>query len=155
MPTLCWRAALPAVALALLGACSPGPTTPGQPLAGVYVLQRADGVPLPFVLSSEAGERYELLAESLTFAPDGQVLRARTFRHSQVGTGRDTTYIREVEEAYLVRGRRLEIGRFQPCPPNANCLANDVGAASSRWIELRSPRYGPRPDRPRLLFVRR
>lgn len=147
---------IPAIfALVLLGACSPDPTTPTEPLSGVYLLQQANGAPLPFVLSSGTHERYELLAESLTFLAEGEVVRERTFRLTKLGTGRDTTYTHAIRQAYLLHGERLEIGSFRPCPPDANCVGNDVGVASDQRIELQSALYSTGPELPRFVYVRR
>lgn len=137
-----------------LTACDRAPLEFAVPLSGTYELQQANGAPLPFLLSSDASERYELVSEVLVFDPEGKVLRERRIRRTDLATGHDTIDAHSFQQEYRVRGDLLEIGSFHPCPPNANCVGNDIGTVIEPQIELQSSLYGRGIERPRLLYLR-
>jgi hypothetical protein len=148
-------ATLALCATAGLAACGEGPSVPGQPLSGRYLLRTVDGRPLPCVFTSGGLEEYTTLSESITFDPSGAATHERTMRQVSRHTGRDTTYTLVDEAAYRQSGARVEIGRFRPCPPNAFCPANDVGTLRGADLVLTSSMYNTGSGaRPILVFTR-
>lgn len=145
---------LGALTCGAVAACNRAPVESFLPLSGTYVLQRANHAPLPLLLSSSAYGRYELLAETLLFEPGGKVLRERSIRRTHSSVGRDTTYTHRNQQEYRLRGQRLEIGAFQPCPPNANCVGNDVGTVTGPQIEVLTGLYRTGTEPPYLLYLR-
>lgn len=136
-----------------LAACGRAPLESTLPLSGTYMLQQANDAPLPFLLSASESERYELLSDVLLFRPRGTVIRERTIRRTDLAAGRDTTYAHRVEQEYRLRGQVLEIGSFQPCPPNALCVGNEIGTVSGPHLEVRSSLYRTGAELPRLLYL--
>ncbi|HEV2149228.1 MAG TPA: hypothetical protein VGR37_17635 [Longimicrobiaceae bacterium] len=141
-----------ALACGLVAACDGGPGAPVQPpLTGTYVLQTVNGRALPHTLSSDATERYLLLAETIAFDASGSAARERTIREVRSDARRNTTYTTLIEAEYRLAGTRIEVGWFRPCPPNANCIGNDVGQVGTHRLVLESNLYATGPAGPPTL----
>lgn len=136
-------AALAAAAcLALLAACDDDGLGPEMRLAGErYRLARANGQPLPALLWQDTdGRSAALVAEELTFEPLRMVRVHRTLRLTDAaGVATTESGIWRLE--YRLRDGRIELGSFTPCPPNAACIANDVGTLHGDAIVVESGRY--------------
>ncbi len=132
-----------AFALALLlAACGDGPTLSEADLLGAFELVRMDGRGLPVELWGDSLETGVLQREELEFHPAGRVDRSYRLTITPLAGGEahvsDITY----ESEYRIQGRRVEIGRFEPCPPNAWCIPNDVGELRAGHLEIHSGRWG-------------
>jgi len=86
------------------------------------------------------GRSATLVAETLTFEPLRTVRVDRTLRLTD-GDGVATTESTTWRVEYRVRDGRVELGSFTPCPPNALCLANDVGTFQDGAISVVSAQY--------------
>lgn len=119
-----------------------------------YRLVRVNGAPPPATLWQQAdGSSATLLAEELTFQAVGTVRIARSLRLTDAAAVA-TDEARSWAAEYRVRDRRIEMGSFTPCPPNALCIANDVGTLQVDAIVIESGRYAI-GDAPALLRYER
>jgi hypothetical protein len=106
-------------ALALLSACGGDPAGPFA-LASTYRLESVGGQPLPYRTTPVSEDFWVLVAESMTFQPDGSVHVSTTVRHVVTSEGIDSTYSEEVDFRYQRRGSRVTI-IYPPCGPAENC----------------------------------
>jgi hypothetical protein len=107
-------------------------------MEGTYQLVRAEGASLPFTIWDTGAEDVTLLDERLIFQSDGTVERRtlRRFREGVPVQEREEWVV--MEQEYRLEGRTITVGWFNPCPPNALCIANDSGRASRERVILSS-----------------
>jgi hypothetical protein len=147
------RHALLALIPIAIAACDGFPTATSDTLSGSFVLATVEGAPLPAELWSVADFAGVLHADHLDFRPDGTVTRNYRFMITRQGTDRVEDVEMTLELEYRRRGRSIEIGRFEPCPPNALCAPNDTGRIRNGRLELESS-YWSQSDRPRFTYLR-
>jgi len=102
---------------------------------------------------TDGDERLQILADTLRFEGSSMVQRALAFRRVRLSLGTVELHHLNFEMEYRLRGMTLEMGSFQPCPPNASCVANDVGTydAATGTINLTTYRFGARAQ---VVFAR-
>jgi hypothetical protein len=152
------RLSTAALLLAALGCSGDGrsPFGPSELLGATYALTSVNGEPLPFTLWTEAsGASATLVGESLVFGAGDRVERRRVLRQTSA-QGVTTTEPMTIPQEYRRSGLAIEIGWFEPCPPNALCIGNDVGTLTSAGVRLTSNMYhvGGRPAELRYEAVR-
>jgi hypothetical protein len=134
-------------------ACDGVPTGTDTTLSGSFELTAVEGGPLPAEMWSDQRAVGALHADWLEFRPDGTVTRRYHFvvteHHSDDAEVIEATH----EMEYRRRGRSVEIGRFDPCPPNAFCRPNDTGRIRSGRLELESSQWLLR-NRSALTYLR-
>ena len=109
--------------------------------------ERANGQPLPATLwTQDDGASATLVGESLVFGAGDRLERQRVIRQRSA-QGETTTEASTIPLAYRRAGPSIEIGWFEPCPPNALCIANDRGTLTTSEVRLTSHMYhvGDRP----------
>ncbi len=136
------RLTLVTFAILTLIACDGSPTGTGSELSGVFELIQVDGNGLPAEMWADSVARGVLEREEFEFHPDGTVIRTHRFVVTDLATNVDDVSEGVWEAEYRVQGRVIEIGRFQPCPPNAFCIPNDVGLVRNDRLDLQSGRWG-------------
>jgi hypothetical protein len=131
-----------AIAIAIpLMACRGTPTLSEADLLGTFELVRLDGRELPVRLWEDSVETLVLEEEELAFRPAGRVERYYRFTITHLPSGKVDVSEVTFESEYRIRGRSVEIGRSEPCPPNALCIPNDEGELRNGRLELRSGRW--------------
>jgi hypothetical protein len=134
-------------------ACDGFPTGTDTTLSGTFELTAVEGGPLPAEIWSDQRAAGALHADRLEFHPDGTVTR----RYHFVITEHQSNEVEVIEATHAMeyrrRGRSVEIGRFDPCPPNAFCRPNDTGRIRSGRLELESSLWSL-PNRPTLTYLR-
>lgn len=128
----CLKALLPAAALIM--ACHES-TSPPQLVSGVYVLETVNNHGVPAIVSAGQADTSFMLSATLTLDGTGHGIRSEHWRYvfqpNQVEEG---TFTANVE--YRISGENIELGSFQPCPPNALCEGNKVGRFTSTTLTL-------------------
>lgn len=132
---------VPIAVAILVAACDGLPTLTEADLLGTFDLVRVDGRELPAELWEDSGQSGVLHHEELEFLPAGRVVRSYRFVLTYLPTGEEVVSDVTFESEYRIRGSTVEIGRFEPCPPNALCLPNDVGMVRNGRLELQSWRW--------------
>ncbi|TVP48167.1 MAG: hypothetical protein EA350_03725 [Gemmatimonadales bacterium] len=135
-----------------VAACDGFPTGTSDSLSGSFELAAVGGAPLPAVMWSDAAATGVLHADRLDFRPDGTVTRHYRFVMTPHGSEEVEVFAHVLELEYRRRGRSIEIGRLEPCPPNALCIPNDIGRIRSGGLELESSLWGA--GRKGLLYLR-
>ena len=127
--------------IAALAACNGSPFGAEPELSGVYDLVEADGDGLPVEVWSGESHEMTLISEELEFRPGGLVVRTSQTVTTELATsdGEVTEEVQEVE--YRINGPGISMGRFDPCPPNAFCLPNDIGVVRGDRVEVQSYRW--------------
>ena len=144
-------ATLQLVVVAAAAACTSDPVGPAERrLEGYFVLAAVDEARPPVLVMSTEQANYFLVTDNLAFDGEGEVDRYRVIRQENTATGQVTVHSNSFTQDYRVRGDSVEIGTFEPCPPNALCVANERGAFTSARLQLNSVAWGGRT----LLFHR-
>ncbi len=116
-----------ALAVAVIAAAGCGaPFVPGEP-TGVLVLHQLDGAPPPVRPSPEAD--YEILAETLWFAPDGTGSRRQTIRN--LASGNSHAWTGDV--TWTLQGARLSMWAY--CPPYSLVACPSEPTLSGSYLE--------------------
>lgn len=125
----------------LASACHSGtePTLGSE--AGMYVARSLGTEALPAITDSSSAEYGVLLADTLELDGHGGARRAFAFRRVSSATGTDEVYHPAFALSYRRSGARLEIGSFTPCPPNAQCVGNEIGELSDAGLLLVTNHY--------------
>ena len=114
------------------------------------MLVGVDGPSLPALIGAQAGDSTFLVADTIHFLAGGRA--ERSVRYARRGVyGASETPFRWTQDFELT-GARLEIGSFTPCPPNASCVANEIGVVAGDALTLVP---GTAERRPRRNFERR
>jgi hypothetical protein len=142
------------VAIVALSAGCSDPASVQPRLSALYVLRTINGHSLPATASQGGGQQYIVLADSLTFQPDGQVRRSYAVRWiSSTPRFFDTVYTQVAHYLYVIEDRKLTIGFTAPCPPNAVCVRLEEG-----MIDVAAVRLNARllwSGEPEFVFTRR
>jgi len=150
MPGVPAVAVLAALAIA---ACDGFPTGTDGILSGSFELTAVEGGPLPAEMWSDPRAVGTLHSDRLEFRPDGTVTRRYRFVITDHQSDEAEVIEATHELEYRRRGRRVEIGRFDPCPPNVFCRPNDTGRIRNGRLELESSQWSLR-NRSALTYIR-
>ncbi len=100
-------------------------------LPAQFNLENINGRQLPTYFSPTPGLTPTIVWASLTLDNTG---KATMIEHRLEFDGTETTITNTLD--YRIKGNQIEIGSFEPCPPNANCAANFTGTISGEALSL-------------------
>jgi hypothetical protein len=102
-----------------------------QTLAAHFDLENINGRPLPTYFSPTPGLAPTILSASLSLDHAGKAVMTERRREFD---GTETTYTNTFD--YRIHGDQIEIGLFEPCPSNANCVGVLSGTISGQTLSL-------------------
>ena len=100
-------------------------------LPAQFNLENINGRPVPTFFSPTPGLTPTILSASLTLDNAGKAVMTE---HRREFDGTETTITNTFD--YRIKGNQIEIGSFQPCPPNANCIGTLKGTISGEALSL-------------------
>ena len=100
-------------------------------LPAQFELANVSGRPLPTYFLSVPGFTVTVLSASLTLDDAGKAVMTE---HLREYNGIEATTTSTFD--YKIKDNRIEIGGFQPCPINANCIGIRVGTISGETLSL-------------------
>jgi hypothetical protein len=106
-------------------------TTAPLTLPAQFNLENINGRPVPTFFSPTPGLTPTILSASLTLDAAGKAVMSE---HRRSFDGIETTITNTFD--YRIKGNQIEIGSFQPCPPNANCIGTLKGTISGEALSL-------------------
>ena len=127
MRLTCQKASVLALAFALGCHESTAPVV----LSAQFELMNINGRQLPTYFFATPGLTETIFSAGLTLDKAGQAVMTELRREFD---GTETTYTHNFE--YRIKDNQIEIGRFEPCGPNANCVGTRVGTISGRTLTL-------------------
>jgi hypothetical protein len=144
-PAIATRRLLASSACAvLLAASACRESTAPDSSAGTYVLREIEQATLPVTYYSAADGTYSVVADTIELDGTGGAYRTFLVQVTRSTYEPDAIYGGRYPMGYRLDGTRIEIGYFQPCPPNALCAANDTGHLIGGVLVLESTRTGQR-----------
>jgi len=144
------RAFSSTLVIAAMAACGGDAMSPELQLQGLYILKTVDAQQLPVPLWTENGQTLWLLSETLGFDGRGGVARTFSWRRDSLDVIGVEAQTPSLPFQYRVRGNGVALGSFAPCPPNALCIAPDVGVFRHDSLSLESKFFSGR----RLSYLR-
>ena len=120
-----------ALLLALVSSIACHSTTDPATVSAFFVLKTINGRPLPTYLAATPGPTATIIYSALTLDNAGKAVMTE---HRQDLLQGDATYTNTFD--YRIQGDQIEIGSFEPCPINANCVANRIGTISRGHLSL-------------------
>ena len=109
-------------------------------LSAQFELENINGRQLPTYFFATPGLTATILSAGLTLDDGGKAVMTE---HRQEFDGTETTYTNTFD--YRIKDTKIEIGRFEPCPPNANCVGIRSGtiAGSTLTLLMQTTNLGP------------
>ncbi len=105
--------------------------TTGPKLPATFELVNINGRPIPTYFSVTPGPTSIVLSAYLLLDTEGKALWTERRRDS---AGAETAFTHTFE--YRIRDGQIEVGSFEPCPPNANCIGTYKGEVSKDALSL-------------------
>jgi hypothetical protein len=104
-------------------------TAPNLP--ATFALVNINGRPIPTYFSVTPGLTSTVLSAYLTLQTDGHAFWIENRRDD---AGAFTSFSHNFE--YRINNGQIEVGSFQPCAPNANCVGTYKGSVSNDALSL-------------------
>ena len=121
-----------------IAACSDG-SGPAEPrLSGRWVVDSADGAPLPYPIAFGMGGTYDLVGGHLDFTDDGATDSLRFSAHDNFGEPQGDTVVRVDIVAYTLRNDSLFVERLR-----TPVSIVDTGVVMADTLILRAQRIDP------------
>jgi hypothetical protein len=100
-------------------------------LPAQFELENINGRQLPTYFFATPGLTATILSAGLTLDNAGKAIMTE---HRREFDGEETTYTNTFD--YRIKDSTIEIGHFEPCPPNANCVGIRAGKISGGALTL-------------------
>jgi hypothetical protein len=123
--------ALPLLLLAVV-ACSSDVVAPERAISAEFSLVSINGRRLPTYLAVTPGPSATIFWAQLSLDKSGKAVMTEHRQLDPLGTEGIFTSTSN----YRLRGTKIEIGSFTPCPINAICLANHSGTLVGSRLDL-------------------
>ena len=111
-----------------------------------FVLQSVNQNPVPTTIVAGLADTLEVLSATVTLDSAGRAVTTHHFNEFYRGYPAQE-YNQVWQLSYRMKGDSIEIGNFNPCPPNADCMGSLHGNLIDSTLTI-AQWYNPYPTNP-------